>query len=148
MRRQLTGPAAIAAALDAGEPVRMLLVRGRSLDPQVQQLVDRAKALDIRVHEASDRSLWRLSLSDDADETRGVLGLVGPPADAPLDEVLGAEGAVWLLVGLVYPGNTGFAIRTADVHGTWSRPLPPLRRIPLKKPMKSPTPSSKTTWRR
>jgi TrmH family RNA methyltransferase len=31
--------------------------------------------------------------------------------------MLQREGAAWLLVGVAYPGNAGFAIRTAEVSG-------------------------------
>jgi tRNA G18 (ribose-2'-O)-methylase SpoU len=34
-----------------------------------------------------------------------------------MEDVLAAGGAAWLLVGIAYPGNTGFAIRTAEVSG-------------------------------
>jgi tRNA G18 (ribose-2'-O)-methylase SpoU len=34
--------------------------------------------------------------------------------------VLAADGAVWVLVETAYPGNTGFAIRTAEVTGAGS----------------------------
>jgi tRNA G18 (ribose-2'-O)-methylase SpoU len=34
-----------------------------------------------------------------------------------MEEVIAAGGAAWLLVGIAYPGNTGFAIRTAEVSG-------------------------------
>lgn len=113
-RRQLAGPAAVAAALDAGEPVRLLLVARAPRDPAVGALVDRAKALGIPVREASARSLWRLSKTSPAAE---VLALAGGPPDAAREAVLASGGLVWLLVGLAYPGNTGFAIRLAEVSG-------------------------------
>jgi len=46
-----------------------------------------------------------------------VLALVGPDAKADLDSVMRLGGAVWLLTGPAYPGNVGFAIRTAEVSG-------------------------------
>jgi 23S rRNA (guanosine2251-2'-O)-methyltransferase len=46
-----------------------------------------------------------------------VLALVGPDPKADLDGVMRLGGAVWLLTGPAYPGNVGFAIRTAEVSG-------------------------------
>ena len=43
--------------------------------------------------------------------------LVGRDPRAPMEQVIAAGGAAWLLVGIAYPGNTGFAIRTAEVSG-------------------------------
>jgi len=51
---------------------------------------------------------------DPSDE---MLALEGLAPDAPLDAVLRAPGPVWLLTGVAYPGNAGFAIRTAEVSG-------------------------------
>lgn len=113
-RRQLAGPGAIAAALDAGEPVRLVLVAKAPREPAVGALVDRAKALGIPVRVTSERSLWRLSQASPPAE---ILALVGGPPDAERETVLASGGLVWLLVGVAYPGNTGFAIRLAEVSG-------------------------------
>ena len=113
-RRQLAGPSAIAAALDAGDPVRLVLVAREPRDPAVSTLADRAKALGISVRETSERSLWRLSQTSPPAE---ILALVGGPPDADRRAVLASGGIVWALVGLAYPGNTGFAIRLAEVSG-------------------------------
>jgi len=83
-------------------------------DPAVAALVERARRLGIPVQAASERSLWRLSKTDPPAE---LLALVGPPPDAGREPALAAGGIVWLLVGLAYPGNTGFAIRLAEVSG-------------------------------
>jgi TrmH family RNA methyltransferase len=112
-RRQLAGPAALSAALDAGDPVRLVLA-ARSLGPEAAAAVDRAKALGVPVRETSERSLWRLSQTSPPAE---LLALVGGPPDADRETVLASGGLVWLLVGLAYPGNTGFAIRLAEVSG-------------------------------
>src|SRR3972149_3221913 len=41
----------------------------------------------------------------------------GPDPRGRMEELLPAGGAAWLLGGFAYPGNTGFAIRTAEVSG-------------------------------
>ncbi len=113
-RRQLAGPEEVAAALDAGLPLRLLLVRSDADDPALAALVERARAAGVRVRSTSAASLWRLSKTDPAAD---LLGLVGRDPEADAETVLAQPGAAWLLVGIAYPGNTGFAIRTAEVSG-------------------------------
>jgi len=113
-REQLCGAEAIAAALDAGRALRLVLAASDPPDPATRAVVDRARAAGIEVRTTSDRSLWRLSKND---PPAAVLGLVGPPPNADLASVLATSGLVWQLTGLAYPGNTGFAIRLADVSG-------------------------------
>jgi TrmH family RNA methyltransferase len=74
----------------------------------------RAESAGIPVHAASEASLRRLSKTDPPAE---ILALVGPDPAASPEQALAAGGAAWLLVGVAYPGNTGFAIRTAEVSG-------------------------------
>jgi TrmH family RNA methyltransferase len=112
--RQLAGPEEIEAALEAGEPVRLVLAASDSSDPRVEPLCERARRAGIEVRPTSRSSLWRLGKTDPPSE---ILALVGRDPRAPMEEVLSAGGAAWLLVGIAYPGNTGFAIRTAEVSG-------------------------------
>ena len=114
IRRQLTGPGEIARALDEGLSVRLVLAADEPTDPAAKAVLERAEAAGIPVRRTSAQSLWRLGKSDPPSE---VLGLVGPPPEAPRDEVLAASGCLWMLVGIAYPGNTGFAIRAAEVSG-------------------------------
>jgi tRNA G18 (ribose-2'-O)-methylase SpoU len=113
-RAQLAGPAEIEAALARGEPVRLLLASAQPRDPRVAALLERARRAGVAVHAASEASLRRLSKADPPAE---VLALVGPDPGASPAQALAAGGAAWLLVGVAYPGNTGFAIRTAEVSG-------------------------------
>lgn len=113
-RRQVAGPEEVARALAEGLPLRLLLVAERPKDPAVAAQVDAARAAGVPVRASSEKSLWRLSKTDPPSE---LLGLIAPPPDAPREEVLAAGGCAWLLVGLAYPGNTGFAIRAAEVSG-------------------------------
>ncbi len=181
-RRQLTGADAIARALDAGEPVQLILAALPPRTPAAAALLVRARKLGVPVRSSSERARWRLSGSGLKPRSKGgagrdsvpvsasgsgfkprseggtgsgsrsgrstgwsgsgsgsarstgwsgrdsvpvsapgtpaeLLALVGSPPAASLDEVLGFAGAVWQLVGLRYPGNTGAAIRTAEVSG-------------------------------
>jgi TrmH family RNA methyltransferase len=113
-RAQLAGPDEIEPALVRGEPVRLLLASPCPRDPRVAALVERARRAGIAVHAASEASLRRLSKTDPPAE---ILALVGPDPRASAEQALAAGGAAWLLVGVAYPGNTGFAIRTAEVSG-------------------------------
>ena len=104
----------MSAALDAAVPVRLVLAAREPKDPAVREVLERASALGVPVRLTSERSLRRLSHVDPAAE---VLALVGEAPDADRATVLASGGVVWLLVGLAYPGNTGFAIRLAEVSG-------------------------------
>ena len=42
---------------------------------------------------------------------------MGREPEADFGQVLAGSGALWLLVGVAYPGNIGMAIRTAEVSG-------------------------------
>ena len=112
--RQLAGPAEIEAAWERGERVEVLLTRTSCSDPAVAAVVARARELGIRVHTAGPTVLRRLSRVRPAAD---VLGLVGRSPEADLQSLFSLGGAVWLLVGVSYPGNAGFAIRTAEVSG-------------------------------
>lgn len=68
----------------------------------------------VAVRETSANDLRRMSRTPAPCD---VLALVGPDPDAPLDEVLARPGCAWLLAGVAYPGNAGYAIRTAEVSG-------------------------------
>ncbi len=113
IRRQLSEPDEILAALAAGEPVRLLLAAAEPVQADARRAIDAARELGVEVRTTSARSLWRLAKREGAE----VLALIGPRADASQGEMLAARGVAWLLVGLAYPGNTGFAIRLAEVSG-------------------------------
>ena len=72
-----------------------------------------ARECGVPVRVSSDAVLRRFSPGERED----VLALVGPPVEADLDELMARRGPVWLLAGVAYPGNAGFAIRTAEVSG-------------------------------
>jgi tRNA G18 (ribose-2'-O)-methylase SpoU len=112
--RQLAGPVAIAAALRAGDDVRLLLVQEDARHEEVAPLVARARELGIEVRLATRNVVARLCHVSPAEE---ILALVGRDPDADLDATLARGGALWLLVGVAYPGNVGMVIRTAEVSG-------------------------------
>ncbi|MCZ6463464.1 MAG: hypothetical protein O7A09_03920 [Proteobacteria bacterium] len=113
-RRRLAGAAAIRHALDAGDPLRLLLRRKGAAEAEVEAVLERAEERGVPVRVASPREMERFA---GAGEPQDVLALLGPPPDADLETVLGARGALWLLAGTAYPGNAGFALRSAEVSG-------------------------------
>lgn len=114
-RRQLVGVEEVAAALAAGAPLRVVLL-ARDAPAAARTLAERARAAGARVLPASDNDLRRMTRTG-APEPGGLLGLAGPdPAADPAGALAGA-GAAWLLAGVAYAGNAGYAIRTAEVSG-------------------------------
>jgi tRNA G18 (ribose-2'-O)-methylase SpoU len=112
--RQLAGPVEIAAAFRANEDVRLLLVQEDARHEEVAPLVARAQELGIPVRTATRNVVTRLCRVSPAEE---ILALVGRDPDATLVQALENRSALWLLVGLAYPGNVGMVIRTAEVSG-------------------------------
>ncbi len=110
-RQRLSGPAALARALDAGLPVRCVVVPEGPLPAELDALCGRAAAVGAEILRTGERRLARLAADVE------IAALVGPPCDADLDAVMARGGVVWLIVGARYPGNVGAAIRTAEVSG-------------------------------
>jgi 23S rRNA (guanosine2251-2'-O)-methyltransferase len=113
MRRQLAGAAEIEAALACGEEIRFVLVR-RGATGALAALIERLREHGTDVRETSANDLRRMSRTP---EPCSVLALVGPDPAAPLADVFARPGPAWLLAGVTYAGNAGYAIRTAEVSG-------------------------------
>jgi len=113
-REQLFGAGSIGRALDEGRPVRLLLARQGPLSEAASRTLERARAAGIPIRIAGDRELLRLAISREPQE---LLALVGGDPRASIDDMLEGGGAVWLLVGVTYVGNAGYAIRCAEVSG-------------------------------
>src|SRR5262245_3517648 len=114
-RRAATGPREIAAALAAGEPLAAVFVaRGALAEPELASLLARAREAGAAVHATGEGVLRRFGR---AGGPARVVAVIGPSPKAGLDELMARAGAVWLLAGLAYATNAGFAIRTAEVAG-------------------------------
>jgi tRNA G18 (ribose-2'-O)-methylase SpoU len=114
MREQVTDLERIELLLDRGSEVRLLLARRSPLDPRAIALLGKAEERGTPVRRASANDIRRMSAGRPDAE---LIALLGPdPAAAP-EEVLAHGGSAWMLVGVAYPGNAGFAIRTAEVSG-------------------------------
>jgi len=111
---QLTGPVAIAAALDEGMSLGLLLVRKGPLSDEAQVVVERARATGVPIRMESVNDLRRMGRGTQDGE---VLALVGRNPQHNLAELMAGEGAVWLVSGGAYPANVGVTIRTVEVSG-------------------------------
>jgi len=112
-RRQLAGEAEIEAAIARGDALRLVLVR-RGAPGSLAALAERLRASGVVVRETSANDLRRMSRTPSPCD---MLALVGPDPEAPLADVLARPGCAWLLADVAYPGNAGYAIRTAEVSG-------------------------------
>ena len=113
-RRSVSGAIAIQAALERGDPLRLILVDGERGESSCRDLIEPARAAGIPVQTVGARHFERLC---PVGSTASVVALLGAAPEGDLIEVLERPGAAWLLTGLLYPGNAGFAIRTAEVSG-------------------------------
>jgi tRNA G18 (ribose-2'-O)-methylase SpoU len=113
-RRQICGVEAVAAALDAGSPIALLLVKEGVPSLRAAQLVERAAGLGIPVLLESEREMRRMTARETEQE---LLALAGPDPAGDLDTLMARPGVVFLLVGLRYPGNVGFILRSVEVAG-------------------------------
>jgi tRNA G18 (ribose-2'-O)-methylase SpoU len=111
---QLRGVPAIEAAIGRGERVRLVLIPNRGASPAAVALATKARDAGIEVREIGETALRRYSQDEPGVEA---LALVGDRPASSVEAILAARGAVWLLAGVTYPGNAGFAIRAAEVSG-------------------------------
>lgn len=112
--RQLRGLAAVESALESGEPLALVLLASSGASRQAEAFAERARAAGVEVRRVGPSALARY-----AQDTAGVevLALQGQRPEATVEAILKAGGAAWLLAGVRYPGNAGFAIRAAEVSG-------------------------------
>lgn len=114
MRRSIAGPERIRAALEAREPVQLVLIERDEADPALLALAAQAEASGAVLWRGSPGDLARMSHGAGADR---ILALLGPPLAVDLAGLCARHGAVWLLNRAAYPSNVGFAVRTAEVSG-------------------------------
>lgn len=114
MRKSIAGPERIAALLDAGEPVRLVLLQRDETDPELLALAARAAQAGAELWRGGAGDLARMSHGAAAER---ILALIGPELRADVHGLCARRGAVWLLNRAAYPSNVGFAVRTAEVSG-------------------------------
>ena len=110
MAGQITGAEAVLAALDADEPITMVLV---DREKNTAAIRTKCQQRGIPVEEGSTNDLWRMSADGHVD----ALALVGRVPQATLEQAFERGGTVWFFDGVTYSTNLGFAIRTAEVAG-------------------------------
>ncbi len=113
-RRQIFGIKEIENALVEGQELRLILLSSSATKFETEYLTELAEMASIPVRTTSDASLSRLAKTKLATK---VLALTGQDPNLTREQVLNLKGASWLLVNIAYPGNTGFAIRSAEVSG-------------------------------
>jgi len=91
-----------------------MLCREGGLSTEARELVELARERGIAILVESVREMRRMSPGDVAAE---LIALEGAAPDANLDELMLADGLVFVLAGLRYPGNVGFIVRSAEVAG-------------------------------
>jgi len=112
-RRRVAGLADVERTLGSDD-VRCLVLPEAAITDAARALAERAAEASIPVHRVARRRFERMQ---GADREAEILALVGPDPRAALPVVMARGGVVWLLFGIAYPGNAGFAIRTAEVSG-------------------------------
>jgi len=110
----VVGLAAVAAALEEPAALRCVVLPSEAPPAEAVALALRAEQAHVAVHRVAARRYERLR---GARSDAPILALRGPDPDADLEAVAARGGALWLLARPVYPGNVGFAIRTAEVSG-------------------------------
>lgn len=114
MRQYLAGHGPISQALDALDPVRVLLVRADDVSDCTAALVRRAEATGARIWRGSDGDLRRMGRGP---EVPNVIAMLGPEPECDLAALLARAGITWLVHRAAYPSNVGFVVRTAEVSG-------------------------------
>jgi len=114
LRRQFAGYDELRSALDEGIPLRLVLIRRDALDEKASALLHRLERAGVKIRGASRNDLRRMQKSDGEP---AMLALSGPDPAAPVAEWMASKFPVWLLSGISYPGNAGYAIRCAEVSG-------------------------------
>jgi 23S rRNA (guanosine2251-2'-O)-methyltransferase len=114
-RWPIFGIDAIARAIRAGDPVRVVLVQRDDASPAITALVALAGAHSIEIWRGGPGDLRRMSRGRVVETAIAMAG--ADPNAADMDALFARGGAVWLLQGATYPSNVGFAIRTAEVSG-------------------------------
>jgi len=114
VRKSIAGPQRIVAALEAREPVQLVLIGRDEADPELLALAARAEQAGATLWRGSPGDLSRMSHGA---ATERILALIGSELTVDLHGLCARQGALWLLSRAAYPSNVGFAVRTAEVSG-------------------------------
>jgi len=113
-RRRIEDPEELRRSLDRADPIVLVLRREGELSTASLVLVERARAQGIPILVESEREMRRMS---GGGTVRELIALEAPGMSTSVDELMFADGLVLVLVGIRYPGNAGFILRSAEVAG-------------------------------
>ena len=91
-----------------------MLRREGALSQEAESTIARAAGQGIEIRPETPREMERMSASAIAPE---LIALVGAPAGRDLASAMADPGPVFILVGLRYPSNAGFILRSVEVAG-------------------------------
>lgn len=114
-RRSIAGVRAVFDALDSGRDLALVLTLETSRNEALLELLERVRAKGIPIRPESEREMRRMS--PDANASSEVLALEGPRPAEDLASLMKSDGIVFALIGLRYPGNVGFILRSVEVAG-------------------------------
>lgn len=108
----LEGVRCVAAALDAGAPIRFVVIAPSLADrPEGASLIERLRAAHLDIRTVEDDELAALS---DTETPQGVLAV----AEEPRTELADLRPGCWLVLDAVQdPGNAGTLVRAAAAFG-------------------------------
>jgi TrmH family RNA methyltransferase len=109
--------AAIRAALVAGRDIALVLAAESARGPAFDALRAELSAKGIPIRFESDREMRRMSRFASDTPEAPLLAVEGRPPAVNLSELMPLPGIVFGLVGLRYPGNVGFILRSVEVAG-------------------------------
>ena len=113
--RVLVGAEAALGALESGERIGVALVSENASEPAERRLLTRLEAAGASVYRESEREMRRMTPGGCAPAS--VLAWTGPGPGETLAESMTRSGLVFGLIGLRYPGNVGFILRSVEVAG-------------------------------
>ena len=115
------GPQAVRSALNAGVPIRDLIV-GEDAAGVFADVIAQADSRGITVTWATPPVLAAMA---ETNQPQGLIAVCPLLPEGSIDVVMAADGPVLLLDGVSDPGNVGTIIRTADAAGAAGVALTP-----------------------
>jgi TrmH family RNA methyltransferase len=91
-----------------------VLVRVGDRSAEAEALLERLRAQGVPTREESSGGMTRMSEGLEPPE---LIASIGPPLADDLPTLMKAPDLVLVLIGLRYPGNVGFILRSAEVAG-------------------------------
>lgn len=123
-KEQLYGIHAVHAALDAGELEEIWVATERHTDERIVPLLEKARALNLSIHELRHAALARKFNTDKHQGIAGVLLQHPEPDFTDILADLNGQGFLLVLDGVLDPHNLGACLRSAEAAGVSAVILP------------------------